>query len=575
MRPVLAGLLLLLAACDPQSGEISPQPLAPSSGGQDKPLTLVDDREDVIQEIEEFLVGLSDQIREMSVPGILDYFPGAYAGSPLLGVLPPDRSIDRSLPGYRIETWDAESSGDVTHARLRDAVERFFKSVATIDFVRFRVTRGERRGDRFVGMLKFIVDVTLPGGGILTIRTKYETEFQSVDGNWRILNQARVRGRRVRTERPAFADVTEALGIKLDDFTALQLNYPRPFYHNPFNYLGGTAVGDVDGDGFPDILVMRFGGRWLLRSVGGRSFEDITMASRVWSMGIGSGALFFDADNDGDLDLLALNYSTDRRRMGPTNFFYINDGTGHFENVTRKAGMEDVGPAVSATAADIDLDGDLDVYVTFYQGISKTGNIYPMDLLGATDAPPNRLWVNNGNGTFVERGVEAGVGDEGWSLAAAFGDYNNDGLPDLYVANDFGTNRLFRNLGGGKFEDVTKASGVADLGFGMGANWGDFDGDGFLDLYISNMYSTAGNRILNRGREGLSQAQYDRIRKAARGNTLLRNKGDGTFEDVTERTGVGPAGWAWDTHFFDYNNDGRLDVYVACGFISGKAMTDM
>ena len=89
------------------------------------------------------------------------------------------------------------------------------------------------------------------------------------------------------------------------------------------------------------------------------------------------------------------------------------------------------------------------------------------------------------------------------------------------------------------------------------------------------MYSTAGNRILSRGVAGVSESQYRIMQRAAQGNTLLHNRGDGTFENVTAEAGVGPAGWAWDTHFFDYNNDGWLDLYVANGLISGESTTDL
>ena len=113
---------------------------------------------------------------------------------------------------------------------------------------------------------------------------------------------------------------------------------------------------------------------------------------------------------------------------------------------------------------------------------------------------------------------------------------------------------------------MTAAAGVVDTGFGMGVLWLDYDEDGDLDLYVSNMYSTAGNRILARSASALAPGRLDRLAKMARGNTLLRNEGNGTFKDVTGETGGGRGGWSWSAQAYDYDNDARLDIYVANGF---------
>ena len=568
----LCAVTLILGACD-EPTSVSNRPW---DSAQDPPVSLADPEEQVIRELEQYLAGLADQVRQMSVQGVVEFYPEVFTGTPLLADPPPQRRVDRSIPGFRIETWEGERPIEVRRDQIAGAVAGFLKPVATIEYARMKIESGKWKGLRYEAKVKFVLDATLPSGGRWAIRGRYWTEFEKAEEAWRIVKQTRLSGRRVGSERPVFVDVTESLNLELDRFPPRLISSSLPFFDHPFHNLGGVAVGDIDGDGFADVLINRVGERRLFRNVEGRRFEDVTREAGIFSEGIGSTALFLDYDNDGDLDLLALSYAAEKLEEGSSMFLFSNDGTGRFKDVTEEAGMEDEGPAVLATAADIDVDGDLDIYVTLYERLG--GSIYssnPREVLNARNAAPNRLWINNGNGTFTESAREAGVDDTGWSFAAAFGDYNDDGLPDLYVVNDFGNNRLYRNQGSGKFEDVTETAGVGDVGFGMGADWGDYDGDGRLDLYVSNMYSTAGNRILGRGAEGLSEESYRRLLKAARGNTLLRNRGDGTFEDVTEATGVGPAGWGWDTHFFDYNNDGWQDLYVANGYLSGESKADL
>ena len=147
-------------------------------------------------------------------------------------------------------------------------------------------------------------------------------------------------------------------------------------------------------------------------------------------------------------------------------------------------------------------------------------------------------------------------------VEAALGDGLGDGDADLYLANDFSLNHLFRNEGDGQFADVTEASATSDYGFGMGVSWRDYDNDGLLDLYVSNMYSRAGNRI-TASIDGLDS----RMQKGALGNSLLRNRGF-DFERSPGEEAVARAGWSWGGQFADFDNDGREDLYVASGYYS-------
>jgi hypothetical protein len=154
------------------------------------------------------------------------------------------------------------------------------------------------------------------------------------------------------------------------------------------------------------------------------------------------------------------------------------------------------------------------------------------------------------------------------SFQSTWADFDGDGDPDVYVANDFGPNNLVRNDGGGQFTDVTGDTRTADVGFGMGASWGDYDNDGRPDLYVSNMYSSAGNRIL----EKLEHVNGSFL-GTARGNTLFRNSGE-SFDKVSgieaPALTVEKAGWSWGGQFADLDNDGYQDIYALSGFYTAN-----
>ncbi len=172
---------------------------------------------------------------------------------------------------------------------------------------------------------------------------------------------------------------------------------------------------------------------------------------------------------------------------------------------------------------------------------------------------------------------------QSWSYAAAFADFDEDGDQDLYIANDYGDNRLYLNRGDLTFQDVAAELGVLDTGNGMGATWGDLDNDGRLDLYVSNMSSSAGNRILKRlGAGASSEGSASRVPpkgtaatllKLAAGNTIFRQTERGFQALPASQGGVG-ASWAWSAALLDIDLDGIQDVYVANGFISGDSLKD-
>ena len=329
---------------------------------------------------------------------------------------------------------------------------------------------------------------------------------------------------------------------------------------------GGLAVIDYNNDGWMDLYVVNGGtiedaraGRQrhrgaLYRNNKDGTFTDVTLTAGVPNRYWGKGALAADFNNDGWMDLYLTNF-------GP-NVLYLNNGDGTFRDVTAKAGVGDPRWSSAAAAADYDKDGDLDLFVANYldydlnnlptkgkfceyQGLQVACG--PRGLKGAGDT----LYRNNGDGTFTDVSAKAGVSDQQgyYGLGAAWGDYDNDGDPDLFVANDTTPNYLYRNNGDGTFTDVAVEAQVAfsEDGreqAGMGVEFEDLDNDGWLDIMVTNFSD-----------------DY---------NILYRNTGKGYFRDDSHRAGLVADSWrdlSWGVGFFDFNNDGLKDVFVANGHI--------
>ena len=339
------------------------------------------------------------------------------------------------------------------------------------------------------------------------------------------------------------------------------------------DFLGyhGVAIGDVTGDDLEDVYLCQPGGlpNLLFRQQDDGTLLDISKEARVDWLDNSTGALLVDLDNDGDRDLAVATR---------TAFLIMeNNGTGRF---TLRERLTSLPLGYSPTAADYDLDGDLDLLVLRYTGDGgKTGDFpTPHPFHSARNGGANVLLQNQGDFGFANVTDETGLGVENYrfSFAASWEDFDNDGDIDLYIANDFGPNQLFRNEGGA-FLDESSTSDTQDWGFGMSASWGDYDRDGAMDLYVSSMFSSAGNQIVAQADFNPSMPEETRRKylKMVRGNTLMRNMGDGIFADATNPIAEGFAGWAWGSSFGDFNNDGWEDLYVANGYISQPDMDDL
>lgn len=315
----------------------------------------------------------------------------------------------------------------------------------------------------------------------------------------------------------------------------------------------GVAIGDYNNDGLDDIyLTTSLLGKsnHLYRNDGNFQFTELGeklglgQVNNSKDLGTSSFALWVDYDQDGWQDIFLL-------RFGKTAL-YKNEKGKSFTEVTKKAGILRRTNALSALAFDYDNDGDLDVYIggyfpekDFYS--RKTDSKVLFDSWEeARNAGRNYLFQNNGKGRFIDVTKKAGVDDSGWAMAVGHADINNDGWQDLYIANDFGTDIVFKNRGNGTFENISdKAIGV-DTKKGMNTEFGDYNDDGLVDVYVTNMTEPYLHEC----------------------NMLWRNNGNETFTDISQETNSCDTDWGWGAKFADVDNDGLQDIYVANGFIS-------
>jgi hypothetical protein len=365
---------------------------------------------------------------------------------------------------------------------------------------------------------------------------------------------------------PSFRDVTEAAGLLYAQYrpttpTEYECIFDLPSgqawafnaYCDPQWSSGGVAVGDYDRDGWPDLYVTRLGAPdKLFRNLGDGTFEDVAAAVGLGDCTYSNGAAWADVDDDGDLDLAVTSMGEATHRL------YINyDGC--FVNEAEARGfaipVERLHVGASVTFGDYDLDGILDAHIDEWIDDS---------LWDEQGAWGSRLLHGLGDGHFEDVTEAAGVDirnivflrDGAWGFASTFVDLDDDDWPELAITADFGEARLFWNAGDGSFVDGTDVAGVSDEGNAMGTAFGDYDGDGRLDWFVS--------AIAEASPEGCSLRE---CLWRATGHRLYRNRGDRTFEDVTDLAGVRDIdAWGWGTTFFDADNDADLDLVLATGW---------
>src|SRR5947209_687561 len=374
---------------------------------------------------------------------------------------------------------------------------------------------------------------------------------------------------------------------------------------------GGVALGDVDGDGRPDVyLTSNEGSNVLYKNLGGWRFEDITARAGVALAGRHStGAVFADVDGDGDLDLLV---ST----LGGGVALFLNDGHGVFTERTAEAGLASHAASMMMTLTDVDGDGHLDLYVANYKTRSAM-DVYPSQERAfnqvvrevgrhhfevvpkfrkdyrVVDRPeyglvamqqraePDGFYLNDGTGHFTllpwtrgrsrdETGKPLATVPEYFALSAKFTDLDGDGAPDLYVCNDFeDPDFLWLNDGKGTFRAAPLLALRNTSNSSMGVDFSDVDRDGHVDIFVADMLGRGPRRKTELPTHTPLPKLIGQIadRPQWQRNTLFRNRGDGSFAELASYAGVEASDWSWDAQFLDVDLDGYEDLLITTGHL--------
>ena len=514
------------------------------------------------------------------------------------------KTITSDLKNFKEPTPDSTS--------LKKLASEWTKGVDFIDSASLKIVKGEFSSedqDEYVAEVVFHAVVRTQGKTWKERYSSYQvrwsrTEGQYEMGDWKLIKE----NNKPEIPRKYFQDrmagaLPDARSRRLvtqsEHRRALSYHYStnkkmapsQDFEPIAMGFKPAVSVVDVDQDGWDDVYIMvRLGKNLFLHNQGDGTFVEKAASHELALPGKSTCGIFADFDNDGDPDLM-LGRSIERMT-------YLENIGGRFQPVPQeKTDLPYL--ATSLAAADYDGDGLLDLYVTTYRRGDLTGSIpgfvgeegtdWSAKYLPADEArmfrkkyhqsrkeahggylnqtgPPNWLLKNMGKGQFERVHANAPISSWKNSLQATWGDFDEDGDPDLAVANDWAIDHLFRNDGEKGFVDIALESGVGLMGFGMGACWGDYDGDGQDDLFITNMFSKAGQRVLG------DFAEVDpKFIESASGNFLYRQNG-GRFEQLAGYGGskipVARSGWSWGGQFVDIDNDRDLDIHVLSGYFT-------
>lgn len=379
---------------------------------------------------------------------------------------------------------------------------------------------------------------------------------------------------------PFFRDITEAVFRNISTLR-LQLSKGIPYWRSRLDPAtgidlygsNGIAVGDVDADGVDEIYVCQPGGipNRLLKFQNDGTLTDVSEQWNAHMLDDTSAALFLDLRNSGRQDLVVLRSSGPVLLVNEQKQFRIRTDAFEFKTAPR-------GGFTGMASADYDRDGKLDLYLCCYVYFqSEAQYTYAAPYHDARNGPPNFLFRNelndDGSGFFVDVTADTGLNENNdrFSFAPAWCDFNDDGWPDLYVANDFGRKNLYVNRNG-HFHDEAAQRKADDVGPGMSAAWFDANHDQQPDIYVANMWTAAGQRVIRNANFVPSHTPEARAAYLGHtmGNSLLEQSVEGNFRDVSSQEHVAFGRWAWAAGGHDLDNDGNPEIFVTCGMLTNE-----
>ncbi len=566
---VLVLMVCLISSC----GDEGPVDSAPNDGPPatfaaiSNPNPRMDEVEKETEIVANRLIEFSYRLKERDLRGASQYIAESFKGTPITH---GEAGKTTHLPLNVVESFAKPDAGPakLDRASFLGSLDETLASFATLDRVFFKTRGAEFSLKNNRALLKMTASIigTTASHGRLSIYAWADAAAELGPKGW-VLTGFKVR--RTRTKQSAkelFTDIADVAGVAIEG--------PRVGTEgNDKFYWRGASVADFNADGLNDIFSSGFRRNYLYVNMGNGKFHEVAEQFNIAQPAGPTSVLFFDFDRDGDKDLFMsfVGWEEDGLPLGGSLRLFRNDKT-QFVDVSSEVGLDQYrGPSFSAIVGDFDQDGWLDIYVCNYERLDSS---YPDSWFAANNGAENFLLMNKLGKSFSDEATKRGITGKQWTFAAAAADFDRDGDLDIYSVNDYGENALFVNDGQGNFIDRAQDLGVLDCGNGMGVSWGDFNNDGWLDLYVSNMSSSAGKRILSRlAKKEDAKGVQKTLFKLAAGNSIFLSNGK-TFAANPVENGGRSASWAWSPVVFDADLDGNDDVYVANGFISGDSLKD-